>query len=99
MIVGSTPTPYLLWSAFSALAATGVDIAITELDIRMTLPATSALLAQQKKDYWNVVMTCVHLPSCVGITIWGYSDYYSPIPSEFPGQVSGYLHAVYGHAF
>jgi hypothetical protein len=65
----------------------------------MTLPATSALLEQQKKDYNTVVTVCVQLPGCIGITLWAYSDYYSWIPSVFPGQVSEWLDGVHGYAF
>ena len=88
LIVGSTPSATSLASVFSTLTATGVDVAITELDIRMTLPVTDALLAQQKKDYNGVILACLRTPKCIGITIWSYSDYYSWVPSTFSGQVS-----------
>jgi GH35 family endo-1,4-beta-xylanase len=65
-----------------------VDLAITELDIRMTLPATDPLLAQQKQDYHTIIYTCGQIPKCVEMTIWGYSDYYSWITVAYPGQVS-----------
>ena len=51
-----------------------VQVAITELDIRMTLPATQQMLEQQATDYQNVVAACNAVPSCVGITIWDYTD-------------------------
>jgi GH35 family endo-1,4-beta-xylanase len=88
LIAGSTPSASSLASVFSSLVATGVDVAITELDIRMTLPATAALLAQQKKDYNAVILACMQTPRCVGVTIWAYSDFYSWIPGVFPGWVS-----------
>lgn len=40
----------------------------------MTLPATDALLAQQKKDYQSVVSACQQVARCVGVTIWHYTD-------------------------
>lgn len=46
---------------------------LSELDIRMTLPATDALLAQQATDYANVVSACVGSAACVGITTWDTS--------------------------
>lgn len=52
----------------------GLEVAITELDIRITLPSTAALLAQQSTDYKNVVGACQALPGCVGVTIWDYTD-------------------------
>ncbi|KAF7344145.1 Beta-xylanase [Mycena venus] len=62
--------------------ALGIEVAVTELDIRMTLPVTPALLAQQQ----NVVAACKAVAKCVGVTIWDYTDKYSWVPSTFSGQ-------------
>ncbi|KAI0034221.1 beta-1,4-endoxylanase [Vararia minispora EC-137] len=83
-IVGEVPTT--LQTNMEAFAALGVEIAITELDIRMTLPATAALYDQQKTDYNTVVSACQAVESCIGITIWDYTDKYSWVPSTFSGQ-------------
>ena len=71
-IVGSVPTS--LQSILSQFTALGVEVAITELDIRMTLPSTSALLAQQQKDYQSVISACNAVKGCIGVTIWDYTD-------------------------
>ncbi|KAF9052432.1 beta-1,4-endoxylanase [Hymenopellis radicata] len=84
LIVGSVPTT--LQANWEAMAALGVEIAITELDIRMTLPATAALYEQQRKDYLSVVSACNAIPKCVGVTIWDWTDKYSWVPSVFSGQ-------------
>ncbi|KAL9624975.1 MAG: hypothetical protein Q9160_000704 [Pyrenula sp. 1 TL-2023] len=85
-IVGSTPSLSQQSSNMAAFAALGVDVAITELDIRMTLPATPALLAQQSTDYATTVTACLNTPRCIGITVWDYTDKYSWVPSTFSGQ-------------
>jgi endo-1,4-beta-xylanase len=64
----------------------GLDVAITELDVRMVLPETAALDATQQTYYDNVVKACVAISRCVGITTWGVSDNYSWVPSTFSGQ-------------
>ncbi|GGP75458.1 endo-1,4-beta-xylanase [Streptomyces melanogenes] len=64
----------------------GVDVALTELDIRMALPADTAKLAQQADWYGRVTGACLAVKRCVGITVWGYSDRHSWIPSTFPGE-------------
>ncbi|MET7782395.1 endo-1,4-beta-xylanase [Streptomyces sp. NPDC005388] len=64
----------------------GVDVAITELDIRMVLPSDTAKLAQQADWYAQVTDACLAVKRCVGITLWGYSDKHSWIPSVFPGE-------------
>ena len=71
-IVGEVPTSFQ--SVLEQFTALGIEVAITELDIRMTLPETDALLAQQQKDYQSVVQACMNVENCVGITIWDWTD-------------------------
>ncbi|OQD79351.1 hypothetical protein PENANT_c053G02808 [Penicillium antarcticum] len=85
-IVGSTPSLSAQTTNLAAFTALGVEVAYTELDIRMTLPSTSALLAQQSTDYQNTVAACVANVKCVGVTIWDYTDKYSWVPGTFSGQ-------------
>ncbi|EIM91473.1 endo-1,4-beta-xylanase C precursor [Stereum hirsutum FP-91666 SS1] len=84
LIVGQVPTTFQ--SQMEEFTALGLEVAITELDIRMTLPATAALYEQQKTDYQNVVAACNAIEKCVGITIWDFTDKYSWVPSTFPGS-------------
>ncbi|KAJ5503830.1 Glycoside hydrolase superfamily [Penicillium fimorum] len=85
-IVGSTPSQSAQVSNLAAITALGVEVAYTELDIRMTLPSTAALLTKQSSDYQNTVAACMANAKCVGITIWDYTDKYSWIPNTFAGQ-------------
>lgn len=85
-IVGSTPSQSAQTTNLAAFTALGVDVAYTELDIRMTLPSTTALLTQQSTDYQNTVAACMANTKCVGITIWDYTDKYSWVPNTFSGQ-------------
>jgi endo-1,4-beta-xylanase len=67
-------------------AALGLDVAITELDVRMVLPEDATKDATQDQYYTNVVSACLNVARCVGITIWDYTDKYSWVPSTFSGQ-------------
>jgi endo-1,4-beta-xylanase len=84
LIVGQVPST--LQQNIQRFADLGVDVAITELDIRMQLPADSAKLAQQAADYKAVVSACVAVARCAGVTVWGFTDSDSWIPDTFPGQ-------------
>lgn len=83
-IVGEVPTT--IQQNMEAFVAAGVEVAITELDIRMTLPPTPELYEQQKADYETVIKACMAVEGCVGITIWDYTDKYSWVPGSFPDQ-------------
>jgi endo-1,4-beta-xylanase len=66
---------YQVKAALTALAATGLDVAITELDIR----------GASTGDYVSVVQSCLAEPKCVSITSWGVSDKDSWIRGENGG--------------
>lgn len=54
-------------AAIKGFADLSVDVALTELDVRLTLPATEANLAQQKLAYANVSAT---LPTSTVTMMW-----------------------------
>jgi len=85
-IVGETPSIDAQISNMRAFTDLDVDVAITELDIRLELPATEANLAQQKLDYETTVGACMQVERCVGITVWDFYDPFSWIPPVFPGM-------------
>jgi len=63
------------------VAALGVDVAITEADVRIVLPATLDKLNAQASVYRQAMAACLAVPRCVSFTVWGFSDRYSWIPS------------------
>jgi endo-1,4-beta-xylanase len=83
LILGQVPST--LQTNIQRFADLGVDVAITELDIRMTVPPTSAQLAQQKAEYNAVTGACLAVARCEGVTVWGFTDSDSWIPDVFEG--------------
>lgn len=67
-------------------AALGLDIAITEADVRIPLPADAAKLNTQASYYKQIWDTCHAVPRCVEFTTWGYTDRHSWVPGTFPGE-------------
>jgi endo-1,4-beta-xylanase len=82
-ILGQVPSSML--ANMQRFAALGLDVAVTELDDRIQLPASSANLQQQASDFASVVNDCLQVSRCVGVTQWGVGDADSWIPGAFPG--------------
>lgn len=72
---------------FQRFADLGLEIAITELDIRMTLPATDELLQAQAENYAYIVKSCLAISKCVGITTWDTSDDVSDLVNYTPHRL------------
>jgi endo-1,4-beta-xylanase len=82
---GQTPTQARQQANMNAFTALGLECVVSELDVRVPLPATTASLAQQAQDYYSTVAACVNVPRCVAVTVWDFVDTYSSVPSTFPG--------------
>ncbi|HEU4328990.1 MAG TPA: endo-1,4-beta-xylanase [Roseiflexaceae bacterium] len=63
----------------------GVEIYITEMDVRYPTPISSANLQAQATVYRNVLDVCLRQPACKALQIWGVTDRHSWVPSTFPG--------------
>ncbi|WP_237105342.1 endo-1,4-beta-xylanase [Nonomuraea sp. MG754425] len=64
----------------------GVQVRVTELDIRMQMPRDTAKDTTQATYYRNVINACNAVTACAGVTIWGFTDKYSWVPDTFSGQ-------------
>jgi endo-1,4-beta-xylanase len=82
-ILGQVPSS--MQANMQRFAALGVDVAVTELDDRIQLPASQANLQQQASDFAAVVNDCLAVSRCVGVTQWGVGDADSWIPGAFSG--------------
>ncbi len=68
------------------LADLGLEVSITELDVRLTLPATQELATRQAGIYRDVTQFCLSIPNCKVLVMWGFTDKYSWIPQFYPGN-------------
>jgi endo-1,4-beta-xylanase len=90
-VVGQTPSRDALVANMARFAALGLKIQITELDIRMPVPATTAALQTQAADYAAVFRACLDVPACDMVVTWGFTDLSSWIPTTFPGMGAALL--------
>lgn len=82
-ILGQVPSS--MEANMQRFANLGLDVAVTELDDRIQLPATSADLTEQANDFSSVVRDCLAVSRCVGVSQWGVGDADSWIPGAFSG--------------
>jgi endo-1,4-beta-xylanase len=72
-------------SNLQRFAALGIDVHITELDIRLSDSSTASLNAQAKL-YGELMSMCLQQPNCKVFQTWGFTDKYSWIPGFYPGM-------------
>src|SRR5208282_5044238 len=66
-------------------AKLGLELQITELDIRLD-DSSAASLAAQAKLYGEITALCVQQPACKALQTWGFTDKHSWIPDFYKGQ-------------
>jgi endo-1,4-beta-xylanase len=67
------------------LANLGLELSITEMDVRISLPTTPEKLQEQANAYRGAIYFCLRKSYCKAFLLWGFTDKYSWIPSTFPG--------------
>jgi endo-1,4-beta-xylanase len=68
------------------IADLGLELSLTEMDVRIPLPTTAEKLQQQALAYKDSIEFCVTEPNCKALVMWGFTDKFSWIPSTFNGQ-------------
>lgn len=66
-------------------AQLGLQIYISEMDVRFPTPISAADMQTQATIYKNVLTACLQQPACKALQTWGFTDKYSWIPGTFPG--------------
>lgn len=75
-----------LLAAMTRFTEAGFDVAVTEADVRATLPVSEEQQDLQAELYASSLRACLQLERCLSYTVWGFDDQYSWIPGWFPGQ-------------
>ena len=80
------PSAFTIAGILRDFEALGLETAITESDVRMTLPVDNIKLDAQAQGYSAQLQGCLLARRCHSFTVWGYTDKYSWVPGFFPGQ-------------
>ncbi|KAF2422766.1 glycoside hydrolase [Tothia fuscella] len=83
---GFAPTGSIV-EAMTSFTSMGVEVALTEMQVWLELPATRDAIGFQQLQYESAIAACRTVSRCVGITIWDYTDKY---------QDASYSHKVLG---
>ena len=88
LTLGNYPGIAGLTQNMQALAALGIQVHITEMDVRLQLAngnPTQAQLTQQAQMYQDIMTVCLQQPNCTAFQVWGISYNDSWIPGAFSG--------------
>lgn len=91
---GRAPSYENLTDTMAMFNRLGVEVAITELDVRTVLPDSDEKQAQQAVDYANAVKACKDARNCVGVTVWDFWDPVSWVPGVFLGEGNACLYSA-----
>jgi len=69
----------------------GLEIYITEMDVRVSSNPSSSELQKQADYYKGVVQKCMAQPAVKVIQFWGFTDKYSWVPGTFSGRGAALL--------
>lgn len=83
--VGKLPSSKELRANLRRLADLGLELHVTEADVRIPMPATAEALAEQVKNYHQLLRIALEFPQLRSWTIWGFSDRHSWEPRTFKG--------------
>jgi endo-1,4-beta-xylanase len=80
------PFPDRMTANLQRFAHLGLKVALTEVDVRTTLPVTTLEELAQNADYSQTLQACLLVRQCISYTVWGFGDAYSWVPSVFDGE-------------
>ncbi|MEV6794215.1 endo-1,4-beta-xylanase [Streptomyces sp. NPDC051320] len=66
--------------------ALGLETAVTEADVRITLPVDRTESEAQAEAYSVLLQGCLLTRHCTDFTVWGFTDKYSWVPGTFTGE-------------
>ena len=83
--VDDRPNKWHVIRAMRRFESLGLQVHITELDVRLRTPASEDALRRQARLYADLVRIARNRTSCTDVVIWGLDDGHSWIPHFFRG--------------
>jgi endo-1,4-beta-xylanase len=76
---------------FKRINDLGLEVQVTEFNVRLRTPVTAADLAQQANIYRDMLDACLSAEDCTAFVIWGFTDLYSWNPDANSGYGSAVI--------
>ena len=89
--LGACPRHEDVATNIDRLAALGLEVHITEMDVRIPEPVTEEELDAQARIYRDMLRVCISAENCTAFVLWGFADCHSWIPDFFPGYGAGLI--------
>jgi endo-1,4-beta-xylanase len=89
--VEAPPDPQAVAANMARLADLGLEVHITEMDVRIQEPVTPEKLEAQAQVYADMLQVCLSASNCTAFVLWGFTDCHSWIPNFFPGCRAGLI--------
>ncbi|UCC64520.1 MAG: endo-1,4-beta-xylanase [Anaerolineae bacterium] len=83
--VGYSPRPKDVLENMDRLAELGLEVHVTEIDVRIRGDPTARELARQADVYRDMLAACLSAQNCKAFVLWGFTDRHSWIPHFFEG--------------
>jgi endo-1,4-beta-xylanase len=78
------PDPHAIRANMARLTALGLEVRVSEMDVRVPSRRRGDPLAVQRAVYRDVIAACADVPGFAGITFWGVTDAHSWIGKDDP---------------
>ncbi len=85
------PDPGDVAANMERLSALGLEVHITEIDVRIKEPVTEEKLEMQAHIYQDMLQVCLSAQGCNAFVLWGFTDRHSWIPHFFSGYSAGLI--------
>ncbi len=79
------------------LAALGLSVRVSEMDVRIREPITEEKLTAQARLYRDILAACLSAKNCEAFVLWGFTDRYFWIPTAYPGTGAALIFDEYYH--
>jgi endo-1,4-beta-xylanase len=86
-----SPKPQDVLKNMDRLADLGLEVHITEMDVRIKGQPTEKKLARQAAIYRDMMETCLSAQRCTAYVLWGFTDRHSWVPGFFAGWGHGLI--------